>query len=175
MKKIILVVLICIMTFTSIPSTAYANEMGEDGIFGVVLNADGEVVRVIPMPVGRSIYVDTGVTIEAGGSFVSYQYEPTDEFSAGFRFWGRYDDTPTTPDRRVVVSICNASSIGGTKYSVVSKAYSTNYADNVGQVDFDSAIILGAPGISATCPYYNAEFKNLSSSSVYLNIVVSMN
>lgn len=174
MKKCILSLLICAMAIVSIPCTVYANEVGENGIFGIVTNSDGEVVRTIPMPVGRNIYVDTGTTLQPGETLTTYQYKPVGSFFAGFRFWGRYDDTPTTPDRRIKISVYNASSVGGTRYVVSSHSYSTNIEENSGNLGLDSAVAITLNNISAVRPYYNAEYTNLSSSSLYLNFFVGM-
>lgn len=173
MKKILTVVLTCIIALTSLSGAASAEMVGENGILGVITNADGEIVRYVPMPVTRQTYVDTGVTLEPGESFISYQYEPQIAFGAGMRFVGQSDGKQTTRNRSLQISIYQSASIGGDRYLVAEGYFSTNkeaYDSN----DIINGVVDICCGVSQTRPYYNAKFTNVSAASGYFNIVVYM-
>ena len=72
----------CILCVTAITGTAFADTEASSNWYGVITDADGNVVEVLTMT--RTLYVDSIHTIPAGGSFVSYQYEPDESFIFGF-------------------------------------------------------------------------------------------
>lgn len=82
MKKIISLILACVLCIAAIPVTAFADVQTNDNLFGVIIDAEGNVVEVLPMP--RTTYVNSIYTIPAGGSIISYQYEPSESFQFGF-------------------------------------------------------------------------------------------
>lgn len=174
MKKILSVVLMCIIALTSLSGAASAEMVGENGILGVITNADGEIVRYVPMPITRQTYVDTGVTLNAGESFTSYQYEPKISFGAGMRFVGRNDGVQTTKDRTLQIVIYNSASIGGQRYTVASNNFSTNEEDYDTSDIHNGTVTIGSNNINKARPYYNARFTNISGSTGYFNIFVAM-
>lgn len=173
MKKILTVVLTCIIALTLLSGAASAEMVGENGILGVITNADGEIVRYVPMPITRQTYVDTGITLEPGESFTSYQYEPKASFGAGMRFVGQYDGKQTTRNRSLHIAIYESASIGGERHIVTEDYFSTN------KEAYDSNDIINGTvsidcGISKVRPYYNAKFTNVSAATAYFNIIVGM-
>ena len=173
MKKILTVVLTCIIALTSLSAAASAEMVGENGILGVITNADGEIVRYVPMPTARTTYVDSGITLEPGESFTSYQYEPISSFGAGMRFFGRYDSKQTTRNCTLLVEIYQSPSIGGERYLVTAKCFSTNMEDHNSNDIINGSVSIDCK-ISKIRPYYNAKFTNVSSSTAYFNITVGM-
>lgn len=173
MKKIFSVILTCIVALTSLSVAASAEMVGENGILGVITNADGEIVRYVPMPAARTSYVDSGITLEPGESFISYQYEPKSSFGAGMRFVGRYDGKQTTRNCTLLIAIYQSESIGGERYLVTGNRFSTNKEDYNSDETENGYVSIGC-GISKIRPYYNVKFTNVSSSTGYFNITVYM-
>ncbi len=171
-KKIISIVtsfaVITAMSFTS----AYAAEEDFSCYMGVIRDRDGNVVETIPFPTERVAYVDTLYTLPAGGTFTSFQYEPSMAFSIGFSY-GKLGTTEivTTRNRKVKLEVFNASSIGGTRYLVDSGVFSTNSEDNYD--DTTGSCLLGTSSISSSRPYYNGVLTNTSSQSLTINIIVT--
>lgn len=174
MKKLFSLVLTFIIALTSMSNIAFAERVGENGILGVITNAEGDIVEYVFMPMSRQSYVDSGITLEAGESFTSYQYEPNYSFSAGISFVGRYDNIPTTKNRKIRIDIYNSDSIGGQRRLVKSKIFSTNPEDNDTSDSPGSSVTLDIESISTISPYYNAKITNISSSSAYVNILIGM-
>lgn len=151
-------------------ASVYAAEDDFSNCLGVIRDKDGNVVETIP--IARDLYVDTLYTIPAGGTFTSYQYQPSEEFIFGFSYSERTTGGKiiTTRDRWVKLEIFNASSIGGTRYSVISGTFSTNQEDNYD--DGTSSCLIGTNSISSSRPYYNGVLTNVSSQSLDINIIV---
>lgn len=82
MKKIISLILACVLCVIAIPVVSFAETQTTNDLSGVIIDAEGNVVEVLPMP--RTTYVNSIYTIPPGGSFISYQYEPSDSFQFGF-------------------------------------------------------------------------------------------
>lgn len=82
MRKIISFILACVLCVVAMPVLAFADVQANDNLFGVIIDAEGNVVEVLTMP--RTNYVNEIRTIPPGGSYVSYQYEPSKSFFFGF-------------------------------------------------------------------------------------------
>lgn len=167
--------LVCFITLLSTLlalslSSVYAIEDDYSNYLGVIRDKDGNVVETIPFPTGRAIYVNSMYTLPAGGTFTSYQYEPSMGFSIGFSYSS--PNGTTTRNRTVKLEIFNSSSIGGTRYLVKrDSSVSTNIEDNKYDEGLGSCL-LGVLSISASRPYYNGVITNTSSQSMNINILV---
>lgn len=173
MKKFILF-LTALFIFAISSSLLVCAEEDYSNYFGVIRDKDGNVIETIPFPTERFLYVDTPYTLPPGGTFTSYQYEPSIGFYIGFAYSTRGTSsssvTHTTRDRKVKLEVFNASSIGGARYMVKSGIYSTNKEDNYD--DTTGTCLLGVSSISSIRPYYNGVITNVSSQS--LTIVVNV-
>ncbi len=175
MKKIIAVVLTCVLVITSIPCAAFAEDIGNNGIFGVITNAKGEVVEVIPMP--RAVYLDKTFTLSPGDTLTTYQYEPNSYFFAGFSFCNRNNEW-TTRNGTVLIELFGSSTIGGDGKTLLKKyTFSTNLEDNWNNPYFGDAegyaVALDAIP-TRTMRYFNAVYTNKSSFTINLNVFVGM-
>lgn len=156
-------------------------DINENDVLVVIYDADGNVVATDKS--SRMIYVNGSKhTIPAGGSLVTYQYQPTDGFFAGFYFvHSSYSGDATTRNRNVTITVRNSASVGGTRYNVKSETYSTNEEDNTSNSGYLAGIQpgcrsvqLNATSISSSRPYYDAKYVNNSSSSVTISLLVGM-
>lgn len=111
MKKILSWFLACILCVIAIPNMAFADTEASDNLFGVITDAEGNIVEVLTMP--KTVYVDSIHTIPAGGSFVSYQYEPNKSFTFGFLNHDESGKIITEYGRQVELSVEMSDSIGG--------------------------------------------------------------
>lgn len=96
MKKLLSLVLACIVGVVSISSPVYADEVSTDyssqnvpeGYLGMILDEYGNITELIPMPNAKqSPYVDNIYTLKPKGAFVSHQYYVVHDFCIGFMFF----------------------------------------------------------------------------------------
>lgn len=104
--------------------------MYDDNGVAYVLN-EGEVLGVLYDKYGnvkeqsvispRLIYVNgSRRTLDSGDSFMTYQYEPTSSFFAGFYY--TFKDVPspaTTPGGRLKITLQNSETIGCVRNNVI--------------------------------------------------------
>lgn len=159
----------------SICAIGNANCENDSGFFIVIRDCDGNVVETYAR--SRVMYVNgTQYEIPANGSLTTYQYEPSDGFSAGFYFTNTsYSGNATTANRTVKITIENASTIGGERKDVVRQTFSTNLNDNPKYMTnhYGKAIDVKAPRIDSNRPYYDAKYENTSSQSVIISLLVT--
>lgn len=125
---------------------------------------------------GWATYVDDVKTIPAGGSFTTYYYQPSSNFTIGFIMVDGTGDTVTTRNRSVKLTINKFKTIGGTASQVKTATYSTNIEDNECDPNprGNMGVSITTDSISSTYSYYNGVYKNMSSSSMDIHIVVTM-
>lgn len=160
---------------TSSVSVAFAESSGYEGAFGVITNAEGEVIEVIPMP--RQTYYDKRVTLTPGDTLTTYQYEPNDVFFAGFWFCNRNNEW-TTRNGSVLIELYGSSTIGSDgKKLLDSCTFSTNLEDNRNNQYFEDYIgyVISMKAYpTKTMRYFNAKYTNKSSITINLNVTVGM-
>ena len=175
MKKVISFVLACVVMLTSSISVAFADASEYEGAFGVITNAEGEVVEVIPMT--RATYYDKRITLTPGDTLTTYQYEPNDTFFAGFWFCNR-DDEWTTRNGSVLIELYGSGTIGGDGKTLWdSCTFSTNLEDNRNNPYFegyDGYRISMKAHPTKTMRYFNAKYTNKSFFTINLNVTVGM-
>lgn len=110
MKKILSLILACVMCFSVMSVSVFAETAATDDLFGVILDADGNVVECLVMP--RDIYLDQIYTIPAGGKLITYQYEPTDCFTFGFKTYDKNGVTITEPNSWIQYTVEMTNTIG---------------------------------------------------------------
>lgn len=167
MKKIISIALSCVLCVLAMSVTAFADVQANGGLFGVIIDADGSVVEVLPMP--RTVYENSVYMIPAGGSFLSYQYEPTKNFLFGFDTRDNNGNYITAPNCTFDLTLQISSTIGADgKHVLQDKTIITGSAGNIGKGD--------TVGYTATSDrvYCNGILKNRSSVSTYVRIFVLM-
>lgn len=98
---------------------------------------------------------------------------------AGFYFVNNNKQV-TDAGKTVYITIQNASQIGGSKATLKSCSFSTTEADNAGineyyfgAVNGGSGVQLVAENLNASRPYHNAVYKNTSSSTLSIAILIS--
>lgn len=188
-KKILSLVLACILGVMSVSSPVYADEVSTEysfpdvpeGYLGMIVDEYGNITELIPMPTARiDPYVDSIYTIEPKHSFISYLYEPTNQFIVGFGYltadsYGTNEIHATTENRMLELAICKADSIGGDRISVKSHIFSTNFKDRYQYKDSYLDNLTGTY-INLTLygdlskDYYSGQVTNLSSQSADVRI-----
>ena len=170
MKKIISILVTAIM-MCMISITAFATDNDDieyQHYLGVIRDADGNVVELVPMPYIYP-YVDSVYTLPAGGTFTTYQYVPRTAFQLMFGFNDEDGNLVTTRDAKIKMAIYNSASVGGTRYLVKSKTFSTNKED---YGKYDEFAEISTSNISEARPYYNGVFTNVSNKEVTARLVV---
>ncbi len=168
MKKIVSILVAAIMMCT-VSITALANDdMEYQHYLGVIRDADGNVVDLIPMPYIYP-YVDSVYTLPAGGTFTSYQYLPRTAFQLMFGFNDEDGNLVTTRNAEIKMSIYQSESVGGKRYLVKSGTFSTNKED---YGKYDDWVDIGVTNISEARPYYNGVFTNVSDKEVTARLAV---
>lgn len=180
-------VLLIMLFFSSAAHATGANDRlqnddyvpSNDNLFIVICDGEGNVVET--HTVSRQIYVNgTQYTIPANGTLRTYQYYASDDFTAGFYFiHSDYSGYATTRNRNVKITVYNSSSVGGTRYYVDSQTFSTNEEDNTNDSGYTSGIQPGCSSVAISVtpvsdkPYYNAVYKNESSNSLVISLLVA--
>lgn len=191
MKKLITAFVICVMGLTTVSATAFAADAGlsdasteavstkgdsevtDDTPFGVILDADGNIVETLIMPRGN--YVNSVQTIPAGGSLITYQYQPSKSFTVEFNERNANGTVITASGIDVLLELYMSKTIGGSdRERLVSMPFTTR-AD---APDFESFhITYNQYDIDEhpDYPYYNGKIVNLSTTrSLTFRLVVSM-
>lgn len=161
-------------------SVEYSSENIPEGYIGMIVDKNGNIKELIPMPISRETpYVDKIVTIEPDDSYISYQYESKNHFVIGFGFYpadyrGDGNNYATTPDRMLRFEIHLAYSIGGTRHTVRSQDFSTNFEDRYQYSSFlngenDTYIELVHEG-NFSGVYFNGVITNMSSQSANVRV-----
>lgn len=154
-------------------------DVKDENPFAIVIrDAAGNIVETYYQT--RTLYVNgTQYDIPAGGTLTTYQYDTSIAFFAGFYFTHPdYDGYATTRNRSVTVTIRNASSVGGTRRSVFTGTFSTNEESNTSSTYYESGIQAGCSCISidkmsdSSRPYYDAVYKNNSTNSMTISLLV---
>ncbi|GEM_PF-5383271 len=176
MKKLISCVLVCVLMLTTLTVVSYADVSDYEGAFGVITNAAGEIVRIIPMP--RQAYLDKAFTLTPGDTLTTYQYEPNSVFGAGFKF-ANANGEKTTKNGTVLIELFGSSTIGSDgKTRLKEYTFSTNLEDNKGKnpyyenVEGDHVVLSVNP--TSTMRYFNARYTNKSSFTINLCVLVCM-
>lgn len=166
MKKILSLILACVFCVTAMSVMVFADTETSDNLFGIITDADGNVVEVLPMP--RGTYVDSIYTIPAGGSFISYQYEPKESFVFGFYCVDKNFVRITELNRVLELSLEMSNSIGGgNRYVWGPYRYVTTSDVTGGFIGPDDVSIYDYK-------YYNGKLVNKSSLSTTVRIIVAM-
>lgn len=166
MKKIISLFLACVVCIVSMSVTAFADNAACDNLFGVITDAEGNVVEVLNMP--RGTYLNTIKTIPAGGSFISYQYEPKESFVFGFYCFDENYNRITELNRVVELSLEMSNTIGGGNREPWGPYTYILSADVNGR-------FLGPDDVSIyDYKYYNGKLVNKSSLPTTVRIILAM-
>lgn len=111
MKKLISLVLALVLCVVAMPVIAFADTTSTDGLFGVIVDADGNIVERVPM--SRATYVNSILTIPVGGSFISYQYWTTDFFYIGYATSDTNGNYITTSNLDLDIKVESSATVGG--------------------------------------------------------------
>lgn len=187
MKKILAMILSCVLCLVAIPTVAFADEpIVDNSPLGVITDAEGNIVETLVIP--RSVpsngkYVDSICTIPAKGTLTSYQYEPKRYIEFGFAYYADDEQTVvTTRNGMINLQLFKSASIGGTRELDYQYRFSTNYED----VFIDSPEdINGYHGWAfvnqdleyypdPSKPYYNGKYVNESNFPITLRVLVWM-
>ena len=126
-------------------------DLSKPWLYGAVFNADGTIA-----PQTKATVVEGYITLEAGQSWTSYQYQLSNAiFGVGIR-------TPAEMSGNTYEIIQKASSVGGSKTTVKSKTVTPSTSQANAFIQYDAT--------SST--YLNAKYTNLgtSSSTFYIQI-----
>lgn len=161
MKKILSFVLAAVLCLTTMSVAASADTVTDNGIFGAILDPDGNVVEYLTMP--RSVYRNDVYTLSANYSLVTYQYEPSEIIYIGVSSFDENGNQIATQSDRVKISIEGANSIGASNRAVIRTSTQT-----LGGAD-DPSYINASVG---NYRYYNGKITNMRSSEVTLRIII---
>ena len=168
MKKILSLILACVLCISAISITTFADAQANDNLFGVIIDADGNVVEVLTMP--RTTYLNKVYTIPAGGSLISYQYEPTKNFLFGFDTQDCDGNYITAPYCKFDVTIQISNTIGAdNKTDWATRSVITGSKDDIGKgisINFNAA---------NSRIYCNGKLTNGSLVSTNVRLIVLMN
>lgn len=173
MKKFFSLILACILCFAAIPASAFADMVSADELFGVILDADGNIVEYLQMPRG-DVYVNSIKSIPAGGSLITLQYTTTQDFLFGFS--PKDLDRQTfivEPDRSFEMSIELSNTIGSGNretYKNYIPEYWSGLSGKILQADY---IICKTDDTNYA--YCNGKLVNLKSESLTLRIIIIRN
>lgn len=170
MKKILSLILACVLCFTAIPVSAFADTVSTDDLFGVILDADGNVVEYLPMPKGDT-YVNKVFVIPAGGNIISLQYTTTQNFFFGYSTRD-YDKktTITNPNCSFDMCIELSNTLGGGNRVIYMDHISKNPLIGADSLTAADSIYLGSD--ETYYNYCNGKIVNTSSVSATVRIVV---
>ncbi len=154
----------------------FANALSEvidDTPFGVITDADGNVVETLIMT--RGTYVNGVQTIPAGGSLITYQYQPRKRFTVGFDERDKNGTVITASGIEVELEMYRSKTIGGSnRERVVHMPFTTRYYapdTEYFSITLDQNDIEEKPDY----PYYNGKIVNLSTTqSLKFRLIVSM-
>lgn len=164
MKKILSLILAGILFAVSLPVVSFAETTVADNLFGVIIDAEGNVVEVLPMT--RTTYVNSIYTIPAGGQFISFQYEPSENFSFGFYSITENGSNLTTAGSRLKTAVEVSKTIGGDGKKVWG---SYEWTVNKNQFGY----FIGPDNVKDyDYRYYNGVLTNNSSYSVTVRVIV---
>ena len=170
MKKIMSFILACVLCVALIPSSAFADTVPADDLFGVIVDADGNVVEYLQMPRGDT-YVNKIYTIPSGHSLISLQYSLTQSFLFGYATTD-YDKKTfiTEPYSSFEMCIELSNTVGGGNRVILNDYI---YRDTLGGPGY------GTVGASIYCgsdqtnyKYCNGKLVNKSSFATTVRIVV---
>lgn len=166
MKKILSLVLACVLCAAAMPVVSFADIQATANIFGVITDAEGNIVEVLPMP--RTTYVDSVYTLSPGGKFTSYQYEPSENFFFGFFSTDKNGVKITANGSRLEETVEVSNVVGGDGRKVLSTKTCTVTANQ-------TRYFLNPDNVkNSGYKYYNGILENKSSYSVSVRIVVGM-
>lgn len=166
MKKILSLILACALCVAAMPVVSFAETQTTESLFGVITDADGNVVEVLPMP--RTTYVNSVYTIPAGGEFISYQYEPSESFYFGFYSVTENGDSITKTGSQLEEIVEMSNTIGGDGRKVWGTLSCTVTEKKIGY-------FLASGNVSNSgYRYYNGRLKNKSSYSTTVRIIVGI-
>lgn len=165
MKKILSLILACVLCFTTMSITAFAGTT-DKGLFGVITDAEGNVVEVLAMP--RTSYVNSVYTIPAKGSLTTYQYEVRDNFYFGYATTDTDGNKITESNRNLILTVEGSATIGASNRTTLSNL---NVTTGVG----DKNGIIGLTYTNGSYTYYNGKITNQSSLPVTVRVIVLVN
>ena len=175
----VMVLSLCSLAFAVSLDADQNYDVKDENPFAIVIrDAAGNIVETYYQT--RTLYVNgTQYDIPAGGTLTTDQYDTSIAFFAGFYFiHPDYNGYATTRNRSVTVTIRNASSVGGARRSVFTGTFSTNEESNTSSTYYESGIQAGCSCISidkmsdSSRPYYDAVYKNNSTSSMTISLLV---
>lgn len=158
-KKFLSLILACVICAVSMSVVSFAETQPADNLFGVITDANGTVVEVIRMT--RTVYDNSIYTIPAGGSFISYQYEPSSSFHFGFTNKDQNNNTITDSRCKFNLSIETSNSIG-------SDGKTTWRSTQTGASGANMRFVV----TSNSRRYCNGVLKNTSSYSARVRVII---
>lgn len=170
MKKILSLLLALTLFVVAMPISAFADTTSTDGLFGVIVDADGNIVERIPM--SRATYVNSIITIPAGGSYISYQYEPNEYFKLALRTYDENGNTITEPgyDFEGLVEI--SSSIGSNRGDGGVGIIKINDNPDSPFNSRSNAYTIYVKGVQGNYKYYSAKVTNNSTKANKIRIMI---
>ena len=159
----------CVLCVAAMPISAFADTVTTDDLFGVIVDAEGNVVETLPMP--RATYLNSVFVIPAGGSLITYQYEPLKSFLFGLATTDVDCQTRITePYRDFELSVEASDKIGGNN-RVSLGAHPVKYSTGGPGYD-DPGMCIMVPEDGKYFRYYNGKVVNKSSLSATVRIFV---
>lgn len=166
MKKILSFVLAAVLCVTTMSVAASADTVTDNGIFGAILDPDGNVVEYLAMP--RTVYLSEIYTLPAKHTLVTYQYEASQNFSLAVNCCDENNNYISDTGHKIKMSVEGANSIGAsTREDIISREYTCSEPDPFRVINVNYS--------ENSFQYYNGKVQNLESSPTTIRIVIAVN
>ncbi len=176
MKKILSFILACVLCVAAITVSAFADTVSADDLFGVIHDADGNVVEYLPMP-KTDVYVNNIHVIPAGGRIITYQYTTTQTFLFGFATTNENKtEYITEPSRDFEISLEGSNTLGsGNRVTLYNQVYYYSTGKDPKYFGPGFGIAYEPFLLDTTYLYCNGKLVNTSSSSATVRLIVARN
>ncbi len=166
MKKILSLLLALTLFVVAMPISAFADTTSTDDLFGVIIDADGNIVERIPM--SKGLYVNSVYTLKPGGRFLSYQYQPSKNFLFGYSTRDEDGNVITSANSKIKTVFLGSDSMNLSREEIYAVEDDIN----------DPNRFLGNSFIYNISPtsykYLNFQISNTSTKTTSIRIVIIM-
>lgn len=165
-------ILACVLCVAAIPVSAFADTVSADDLFGVIVDADGNVVEYLLMP-RVDVYVNDVYTIPSGGYIRTYQYTTTQDFLFGFATTDVDRQTHITePYRDFELWIEISNNLGNSRATLSQYPYEISIGGPGYTVPGGSTMCLTT---DTNAKYCNGKLVNKSADSATVRLIVIRN
>lgn len=183
LPRVLGAIMACVMTIVSMPRvnaaemktyTAYddagnAYTVNEGEVLGVLYDKYGNVKAQETISPYKLYVNGKKYTLDPGDYFITYQYEVSVAFYAGFYYYFMRETSPsTTPGGTLAISLQECATIGGERNTVYYQKFNTTYheGDEDEYCEYGLSKTIGTALRTSSRPYYNARFENVGTKTI---------